>query len=352
MADSAQQDPAQQPLRPGPGRPAPPAPPQPAPPQPANPNEVRAPRGRHLLFGLGIVLAVALIAVGAVVGIRGYRASVGPEGAARGYFTALARGDAPTALAYGTVPGGQRTLLTSAVLQRQLRVAPIRRVTVGDVTQRGNTAQARIAYDLAFAGDPQHVSTTLKLHRANGDWRLDAVAVATQFQTDTAQDRVVGVGPVPADGISVFFPGALPLSMDTSLLRLSPQSDHAEIGAQPSINVVVEASAIGKTLARAAVTKALTQCLNGAGANTCPQPTERYVPGSLRGSVTSGSSSLGVSVNDAAGVLQVSGTVSVTGTYRRLTFANRAVAGRGTVRLPVAAKTYATTPLRVVWTQS
>ena len=54
----------------------------------------------------------------------------------------------------------------------------------------------------------------------------------------------------------------------------------------------------------------------------------------------------------AAGVLTVSGSVSVTGTYQRLTFANRAVVGSGTVQLPVSAQAYARTPLSFVWSQT
>ena len=50
-------------------------------------------------------------------------------------------------------------------------------------------------------------------------------------------------------------------------------------------------------------------------------------------------------------MLEVAGNVTVVGTYRRLTFANRPVTGTGRVTVFVHALAYAVAPLRFVWAQ-
>jgi hypothetical protein len=206
-----------------------------------------------------------------------------------------------------------------------------------------------VRYELAFAGAAQKVTATVPVSHASGRWRLKAVAVASQLRTDTAHQRVVTFGPPPANGTSLMFPGAVPLTFDTPLLTLDPASDHVEFGSSPITQVLVDASPTGIKTARAAVLANLRACLAGSGVGACPQPSQRYVPGSLRGTLTSASPALSVSVTGAAGVLTVSGSVSVSGTYERLTFANRGVAGSGTVQLPISAQSYAVPPLRFVW---
>ncbi len=304
------------------------------------------------LFGIGMVVAVAMVAAGVVLTVSGYRADNGPGGAVRGYFTALARGKARTALAYGGVPGGTRKLLTFSVLHRQLQVAPVRDFAIEGVTRTGETAQVQVRYELGFAGAPQKVTSTVPVTHRSGHWRLTAVAVPTLLRTATAQQRVVTFGPPPASGRWLVFPGALPLAFDTKLLTLDPATDHVEFGHPEQTAAVVDASAEGTEQARDTVLANLRACLAGRGTTTCPQPTERYVPGSLRGTLVSGSSALSVSVTGAAGVLTVSGTLTVNGTYQRLTFSNRPVDGSGQVALPVAAQSYAVTPLRFVWGES
>ena len=48
----------------------------------------------------------------------------------RQYFRALARGDAASALGYGTVPAGDHSYLSAEVLQAELLVAPITDVAI------------------------------------------------------------------------------------------------------------------------------------------------------------------------------------------------------------------------------
>ncbi|WP_375490611.1 hypothetical protein [uncultured Jatrophihabitans sp.] len=312
----------------------------------------RTARGGRLL-GAGVVAAVALLVVGLVLAFRGYHAQAGPEGVVRSYFAALARGDAPAALAYGTVPDGPRTLLTSPVLARQQHAAPLHKFSVTGDDRHGSTASVHVRYELDFPGSPQRVTSTVPVRRHGDVWRLTSVAVATELRTDTAAQRIIGLGPAPAGGESLLFPGALPVSFDTPLLALDPTSGHVEFGSSTSTDVDVVASPRGQTQARTAVHAALVACLDGRagpGDLICPQPSERYVPGSLRGTLVAGGAPLEVVVaNDAAGILQISGTVTVNGTWQRLTFANQAMTGHGRVQLSVSARAYAVEPLRTVW---
>ena len=64
---------------------------------------------RRALYWSAVVLAVAVLAGGAVFAYLGYRSTAGPDGTVRGYFAALARADAPAALGFGRLPAGPPT---------------------------------------------------------------------------------------------------------------------------------------------------------------------------------------------------------------------------------------------------
>jgi hypothetical protein len=50
------------------------------------------------------------------------------------------------------------------------------------------------------------------------------------------------------------------------------------------------------------------------------------------------------------GVLGIAGRASVRARYRRLTFRDQMVTGRGRLTLPITARAYAVAPLRLHWT--
>jgi hypothetical protein len=102
-----------------------------------------------------------------------------------------------------------------------------------------------------------------------------------------------------------------------------------------------------------AVRAGLAACLRTGGAGRCPLPSDRYVPGSLHGTL-SGSPADAVSLTvagDPAGVIDVSGTIGFEGSYRRLDFDNVASGHTGPLRLPLSARAYAVAPLRLHWTR-
>ena len=301
----------------------------------------------------GVLLGAGLLTAGLVLAVDGYGATGGPADVTRGYFAALARSDAPGALAYGDVPDGSHALLTGTVLRAQNRIAPLQGVRIGATRQDGAHATVAVTYTLGFAGAPQTIKAQVPLHEHDGGWRLDAVAVRTQLIVDHAAQRVSIAGAPVASGTVLLFPGAVPVGFDTPYLALSPADDHVDFGAASPLTVVVQVSAAGRRAVDAAVLAKLRHCLTVADPD-CPLPSERYVPGSVRGTLrASAPSRLSVTVgDDPSGQLDIAGGVPVeASTYRWLTYGNVARSGHGPLTLQVSASAYPVAPLNVVWTE-
>jgi hypothetical protein len=307
---------------------------------------------RRLLFGAGVVAAVVLLVGGGVVAYLGYTKTSGPDGAVRGYFAALAAGDASGALAYGDVPRGPHGLLTDQVLTEQQRIAAIKQFSIRGTTQTGARAQVKVRYMLDFPGDPQQVDSTVPVYQRDGDWRLSRVAVATQLLLPKAAARASILGTRISAGTVLVFPGAAPVRLDTPYLKLSAAQSGVDFDSGATTEVDVVVTDAGRRQADELVAANLLACVSGRGPRTCPLPDSRYVPGSLRGRLASAHPALTVSVDDsAAGVIEVTGSASVVGTYRRLSFQNRVTGGQGSVVVPIRAQAYAVSPLRFSWTR-
>lgn len=319
------------------------------PPPPAAPAPTRRPRR---LFLATVLLAVAVVAVGVVTIVRGWLATSGPDGAVRGYFRALAAEDAATALGYGTVPEGNRSLLTDKVLQEQQRIAPIEDVAVAVEQQTGDRARVRVQYTLAFASDEREIDTVLGLHQDDGDWRLDRSAVATQLVMQQAAQRVTVLGSALPSGAVVVFPGAAPITLDTPYLQLEPADGAIALDAAATTTLEVEVTTSARNDMLAVLRRALLQCLTKQASPRCPLPSERTVPGSVQGTLAGTlAKDVDISVNPSpAGLLSITGDVSVRGSYRELKFDNTVTARTGaSFTLPVDTRAYAMSPLTVGW---
>jgi hypothetical protein len=269
----------------------------------------------------------------------------------RDYFAALARGDAAQALAYGTVPAGPRRLLTSTVLREQQRIAPVRGLTVDATEQHGDRATVTVHYSMAFAAGAVSTSTQVPLHRSGSTWWLDRTAIGAVLTPTTARDRLAILGaPVPATR-TLLFPGALPITTDTPYLELVPTLDYVSFGRSDAVDVPVRVSPAGQAAVRTEIQAALSRCLTGSADPTCPLPTDRYVPGSMRGTVNRPLGGLiDLDQDDPAGLLTYAGSPTMTGHWQRLDFHNVPVRTHGQVVLDVRASGYAVAPLRMRWT--
>lgn len=311
-------------------------------------------RRRRTLCWAATLLAVLLLGGGTALAVDGYLTTSGPEGTVRGYFDALARGDAPAALAFGDTPQGPHDLLTSAVLEQQQRIAPIGGVSIRSVRRTGGTASVEVAYTLAYSSDPQQVTDTVAVQQADGAWKLAQNAVATQLQVVQAPQRASILGTAIPDGTALLFPGAVPITFDTPYLALRPSSDSVTFGSGPATQVQVDVSHRGQQAALSALSDALRTCLSGGTDPRCPQPNGRAVPGSVRGSIR-GALGDGVSVqvgDSPAGTLDISGRVQASGSYRTLDFDDRTHPVTGQFDVPVHAIAYAVPPVRITWVAS
>ena len=308
------------------------------------------PRG---LFRAAVGVAVAAVVGGSVLAYVGTRTSSGPADVVRGYFAALARADAPAALAYGDLPPGSRRLLTTPVLRTQQRLAPIGRVSVGAAIRHGDRARVGYSYRLGFPGGEQRVRGRVVLRRDGSSWRLTRVAVPVRLRLDQAAARATLAGARIPDRTALLFPGAVPLRFDTPYLRLGQSTDDVVLGTSGTVELNVQVSPAGRRAVARALAARLRRCVDqrSAGDPTCPVASARDVPGSLRGTVrTPIMRAVHLAVtDDRAGVIAVSGHVDVTGRYRRLAFDDVAERRRGTARLPVRASAYAVRPLTLTF---
>jgi len=274
-----------------------------------------------------------------------------PETTAVAYFHALGRGDAPAALGLGDVPAGVRTYLTRDVLRAGLKVAKISDVRVLSVTRTGRTARVTLQYQLTYpTGTPTTVTDAVTTMRHGRGWRLTTTAVPVRLDAQAAGARMnIAGAPVPTGSV-LFFPGALPVSLDTPNLGVDKLVVHLN-GAVPNI-VTPRVSPTGKEVIGSAVGAAVRSCLTADAPGPCPVPADsRVVPGSVRGTVTGDlASQLSISIQpDANGLLAVTGVIDVKGTYQRLDFNNQPVTKTGPVELMINARCYASNPGQLVW---
>jgi hypothetical protein len=305
---------------------------------------------RRALYWTAVLVAVGALVSGAIIASVGYSGTAGPDGAVKGYFAALARSDAPAALAFGALPPGPRDMLTSQVLAEQQQLAPMRDVRIRAVATHGTRATVRYSYRLDFAGGPQTVRGQVQLHDTGGGWRLRRVATPVTVQLGQAVDRSAFAQTSFPSGPIVLFPGALPVRLDTDYLELTPRAPQVPLGDGVRISLGVRASSAARAQLVKAVQQRMTECVSAPPPTAnCPLPSSRYVPGSLRGKLVGDLAHeihLQVS-SEAAGAIEVNGTVDFRGSYRRLTYDNVTHTGHGRLRLQVHAAAYAVHPLKV-----
>lgn len=311
----------------------------------------RSRTARRIPFRLALVVALAVAVTGGVLAVRGYAAGRSdPESVVRAYFAALERGDAAAALGYGDLPDGPRSLLTDRALQAQQRVAPIRDLTVVSTRRVGDTATVAVGYTLGFDDGPVTVAADVGVRRVEGVWGLDATAVATRFDFDVAAQRAAISGVQVPAGRTLVFPGAIALTFDSRYLAGSAGNGSITFGARATTPVVVTVTAAGRRAMRSATLAALGRCLRAGSAVTCPQPDERYVPGSLRGHVIGALHDPKITLLPTqVGLLKLDATASVAIRYRRLDFRNEVRDGQGTRTVELHAIAAAVDPLSVRW---
>lgn len=301
-------------------------------------------------YAIAVVASAALLAGGVLLAVREESGPSGPAGAVRAYFAALARSDAPAALALGDRPGGPTGFLTGDVLALQQHLAPLHDVLIRGVDGAGAQRTVRYSYALGFPDGDQAVTGEVRVVQHGADWRLATSAVPVHLQLSAASARATLAGAAVPDDPVALFPGAVPVRFDTA--ELAVEHGSVTFGAAPDLALQVVVSAAGRVMLTAAMAHQLRICFPAGGFSPaqCPLPGDpRVVPHSLRGTVAaSGINHLdyGVSLY-ASGPIRITGTLSFTGSYDRLDDNNIARTLHGVLALQVSALTPSVAPVRV-----
>ena len=122
---------------------------------------------------LGIIGgAVALVVIVAVVVIAAIlpnlTSGTSPSAVAEAYLTAIAEGDAETALTYLDDAPGETTLLTDEVLEVSRSLAPIEDIEVVEATSDQFSGEVTVSYTLG--GEP--VTTTYNVYNSDDEWEI------------------------------------------------------------------------------------------------------------------------------------------------------------------------------------
>ncbi|HEX8092282.1 hypothetical protein [Jatrophihabitans sp.] len=330
-----------------------------APAPPAAPGRHRRRTGRWLLAAL--MSAVLAAALGLAAAHRHADRS-SAESVARGFFRALADGDAPAALAFADAPP-RAQFLTSEVLRQQLQVAPLADISVLRGTRSGATATVEVRYRLLFGSGARSVADTATLVRRGSTWRMSRVAGTVEVSAGSpVAGRVRLAGrKLPAAAVTLF-PGALPLAADPPALQVLARTPAGGADDRPIIrladtDLVLKAQLslspeLRQQAERAAQTL-LAGCLAPAGKDPlCPVPgSGRPVPGSLHGSAPA------IATVDhlieleqaASGVISVRARVPVRGSWQVWDFENQVVQRRGPVTVVLDARVFLDRPTRAFW---
>ena len=171
-----------------------------------------------------------------------------------------------------------------------------------------------------------------------------------------AENRATFAGAALPTVQQVLFPGALPVTFDTRSLQLTADSGVIRFAGADSLDLAVEVSASGTSQIDAAVNRALAACVAATVATAlCPVPstTARAVPGTLRGTLVGGSTTVQTTVgDDADGTIDISGSFLVNGTYQALDYNNQVSTAKGRRTVTFNAHCYATSPGQIVWDPS
>lgn len=242
------------------------------------------PRNRKpLIIALSVAAAVVVVVVVFVViavvssGSDGRSGSAGD--AVKGYLEALARGDAETALSYGSDQPGSKEFLTDEILKKQIAHWPITDIKIlGD---SGALSFGQVHVSAKFGENISDV--TLSTKRSGKEWKIDQAAIKIDtvssvdnkaFETLTFFGTAVGKSP------AYVFPGWVNAGSTNANVAVKLKKpyllDSLSTGSFGSLDF--ELSDSGQSAIMSAISAQLTQCTRSAqlAPPGCPQRARDY----------------------------------------------------------------------------
>ena len=159
------------------------------------------------LFVLIALVVAVVFAIGAVRGVAGGGSPFAGGGSAEetveGYLTAIADGDAETALSFIYAPESSSPLLTDEVLAASQKLAPLTDIVIGEPDVTGGYALVPVTYSI---GDTP-VTTEISVSQDSDGWKITGgTGQLSVYQLDGLEPTINGV-PVSGEYVDAF-PGA------------------------------------------------------------------------------------------------------------------------------------------------
>ena len=198
-------------------------------------------RGRTVLLIIVIAVVVLLIAGLAVVFVPRFLDdpdkpgnAFSPTEAVQEYLTAVASGDATTALLYSTTqPGESTSFTTNDFLTASMRANPITNISVPDGQSTTSPAQIQATYTL----DGQQVDAHFTVQKYGRLWRLDIGFLPLNLTELTAKGVPLAVNDVPVDPFTkiYLFPGVYTFTTLNPMLDLTQPNFTIDYPENPTI---------------------------------------------------------------------------------------------------------------------
>lgn len=275
-------------------------------PKPAGKSWLRLPsskRGRRILLGSGAAAVVIAVVAGTVIAVGGGGGeySGGTDTASEAvtaYLEALQRGDAETALSLGREQPPDTSMLTDAILKKQMEKFPITDVKVlGDIPTADGGALVHVI--AKFGGVDSDESIKLEKPPQGEGWKLKTAAMAVEFKLENtnpalAKDITVWGEPVPKSRKAYVFPGAVEFGSSNPAIEVG---NSPAVGAtDPSLYEVAymsdaiypdfKVSDHGRQMVKDELKKALDECADSTSLEPpkCPNKAARsdFVPDSAK----------------------------------------------------------------------
>lgn len=178
---------------------------------------------KGLLWGIigGAVALVLLLIAGIVVASALRTPSQTASGVLEEYLTALAEGDAETALTYIETYADD-SLLTNEALAASLELAPITDIVVEESEEQGRDAETIVSASFAIGGET--VERDFTIYAYDDQWQIfDGIVTATVGNFDGLGLTINGIE--PGDTSVSLFPGAYQLALGYDEFALDSEDD-------------------------------------------------------------------------------------------------------------------------------